>query len=280
MVRRLRLAWSLVAVAALAALAVSFVYFSGPRPVSLETPLRRFTITPPGPIDGFTLYATSVAISPNGRHIAYSSRESGLQIQDLDRYQPRTLDGTEGARIPFWSPDSDFIGFAAGRELRKISVQGGPTIRLCELPQTFFRGATWSLDGERIVFASGPPHKLYEVPAGGGAPNLLVLPDEPEGLPGGPKAIRHPRFLPPEAGPRVLVFAVESRNGYTLMVQDLETGRREILGPGAHPVYSPSGHIIYQGAGAAFELWALRHYPISVVRVIGLRGTGLPEARP
>ena len=258
LVRRLRLTWSLVAIAALAALVVSLVYLSEPRPESLEAPLRRFTITPPGPIAGFTLFTTSVAISPNGRYIAYSSRESGLQIQDLDRYQPRTLDGTEGAKIPFWSPDSDFIGFVAGGELRKISVQGGPTIRLCELPQTGCSGATWSLDGERIVFSSGPPPKLYEVPAGGGAPNLLVLPDEPEGLLGGPKrGIRHPRFLPPEAGPRVLVFAVESRDGYTLMVQDLETGRRGILGPGAHPVYSPSGHIIYQGVGAAYELWAL-----------------------
>ena len=248
----------MVAVAALAALAVSLVYFSETGSESLEAPLRRFTVTPPGPIDVFTGWATSVAISPNGQYIAYSSLGSGLQIQDLGQYQPRALEGTEGGLVPFWSPDSDFLGFVAGGELRKISVQGGPAIRLCELPETGLNGATWSPDGEWIVFGSGPPATLYEVPAGGGTPNLLVLPNEPEGLLGGPKgAIRQPHFLPPEAGPRVLLSAVESSDGHTLMVQDLDTGRREILGRGVYAAYSPSGHIIYQGAGAAYELWAL-----------------------
>ena len=42
-----------------------------------------------------------------------------------------------------------------------------------------------------------------------------------------------------------------------MILQDLDGGRREILGPGSHPFYSPSGHLIYQSDIGANELWAL-----------------------
>ena len=38
------------------------------------------------------------------------------------------------------------------------------------------------------------------------------------------------------------------------MLLELESGRRKTLGPGTRPVYSPSGHIVYESAG---DLWAL-----------------------
>ncbi len=42
------------------------------------------------------------------------------------------------------------------------------------------------------------------------------------------------------------------------MVQDLKTGRRELLGPGSiAPVYSPSGHLVYQSPPSTSVLWAL-----------------------
>ena len=42
-----------------------------------------------------------------------------------------------------------------------------------------------------------------------------------------------------------------------MILQDLDGGRREILGPGSHPFYSSSGHLIYQSDLGAGELWAL-----------------------
>jgi hypothetical protein len=46
-----------------------------------------------------------------------------------------------------------------------------------------------------------------------------------------------------------------------IIIQDLETGRREDLGRGDEPVYSPSGHIVYEDAAAdgspGSDLWAL-----------------------
>ena len=258
--RKLRLQQALFAVTALALLAVSFVHFRETPPEAPEAPLRRFAFTPPEAVPATN--RPHVAISPNGKHIAFitAGSEGKLWVQDLDQREPRAIDGTEGAMYPFWSPDSDFIGFAAGGELKKVSVQGGLAIRVCELPGTSFQGGTWSPDGEVIVFGSGRPYVLHEVPGRGGTPNLLISPEESAGSPGGPTGAIFPHFLPSEAGARVLVFTVltyGTSTELTMMVQNVETGQRELLGPGATPFYSPSGHLVYQSASLTYDLWAL-----------------------
>ena len=256
--RKLRIQQALLAVAAVALLAVSFVRFRQPLP---EAPLRKFAFTTPSPLF-VSPFNTDVAVSPDGRYIAYQTRGGrGLSIQALDRQQPRVLEGTQGANNPFWSPGSDFIGFVAPPVLKKVSIHGGPAIRICKMPRPPRNwGASWSPDGEWIVFAAGDPPVLYEVSASGGTPNLLVSPEESEeseGSPGGlTGGIWRPHFLPSQAGPRVLVFAFGNRTALTMMVQDLKTGRRRILGPGALPFYSPSGHIVYQQDGLNYDLLA------------------------
>ncbi len=258
-----RLPQALFAVTAIAFLTLAFIYF---RQTPLEVPLRRFAFTPPEAV-GDRSYSPNVAISPNGKHVAFitAGSEGKLWVQDLDQRQPRAIDGTEGAEDPFWSPDSDFIGFAAGGELKKVSVQGGLAIRLCESRHPY--RVTWSPDGEVIVFSSGL--QLYEVSGRGGTPNLLISPEEPEESPGGPTgAIVDPHFLPSEAGARVLVFTFGSATEQTMMVQNVETGQRELLGPGAMPVYSPSGHLVYQAAPLTHDLWALP-FSLDTLRATG-----------
>ncbi len=170
------------------------------------------------------------------------------------------------SQLPFWSPDSYFIGFTAAGELKKVSVQGGLAIRLCELPGTLY-GGTWSPDGEVIVFSSGL--LIYDVPGRGGTPNLLISREESEGSPGGPTGgIVWPHFLPSEAGARVLVFTFGSATEQTMMVQNLETGQRELLGPGAVPFYSPSGHLVYQSGLQTYDLWALP-FSLDTLRATG-----------
>ncbi len=251
-----------------AALAVIFaMWLRGPGPAE-PAPLRRFAFTPPEAV-GTTEYSTNVAISPNGKHIAFitAGSEGRLWVQDLDQRQPRAIDGTEGAGTPFWSPGSDFIGFVAGGELKKVSAQGGLAIRVCELPGMFFAGVTWSPDGEVIVFSSG--RQLYEVSGRGGTPNLLISPEESEESPGGPTGnIISPHFLPSEAGARVLVFAFGSPTEHTMMVQNVETGQRELLGPGAMPFYSPSGHLVSQSGPLTHDLWALP-FSLDTLRATG-----------
>ena len=257
-----------------------FPLFS-PAPVA-EAPLRRFAIAPPVRVEsdvwGGGMYDNSLAISPNARHIAFveGGGQGRLWVQDLDQQQPRVIEGTEGARSLFWSPDSTFIGFAAGGEVKKVSVRGGLAGRVCELPGEHFHGGTWSPDGEVIVFSSGPQdqhHSLYQVPARGGTPGLLPAVEDSDQASEGPsRYLAWSHFLPSEAGARVLVFTFGTLMEHTMVVQDLETGQRELLGPGAAPVYSHSGHLVYATNPASNDLWAL---PFSLET---LRATG--EAFP
>ena len=251
-----RLAWLVAAVFCAGLIIVSFLHLRQDRP---EAPLRRFVV-PTGAlaIADNDLFA-DVAVSPDGRHIAFveAGAEGKLWVQDLDQYEPRAIDGTERARFPFWAPGSDFIGFSTNREIKNVSVQGGSPILVCRKPAS--AGASWSPDGQMIVFASGLPSELYQVPARGGQPKLLISMQELQESLGEPvNYVARPHFLPSQAGARMLVFQFGgATTPEIMMVQNLETGRRERLGPGDFPFYSPSGHILHQPAFGVGQLWAL-----------------------
>ena len=217
-----------------------------------ETPLRRFAL----PVEG--MQVREMAVSPDGRHIAYTTGlglNGELWIWDLDRLTPRKIENSIGAAFPFWSPNSDFVAFRPMRvsqqELRRVSLHGGPASTICST-NAGFMGGTWSQDGSSIVFSSRDEgrFRLYEVtPQGGTAKPLL----DAEGS----EQQQHqvlPHFLPDHGGKRGLVLAQGPQGGSEIVVRDLESGRQEALTPGDAPVYSPTGHIVYQSEGA---LWAL-----------------------
>ena len=224
---------------------VAWQALHSPEP-AIEAPLRRFSFTPGTDV-------SAPVISPNGRHIAYVA-ERKLWVQDLDREEPREIGGADGTGDrPFWSPDSEFIAFFVGRDLRKVAVRGGSAIKLCQPPGGGGAGGAWSPDGSSIVFGAGDPRRLYEVPAHGGSPRAL---SEREHL---PDFNRHPHFLPPEAGHRTLVFAIGLPS--QVVVPNLRTGRQEVLATGSRLVYSPTGHIVYQTSGNVPGLLALSFSP-------------------
>ena len=269
--RSLRIFQALFAAAAVVALVLGVLAV---RPEPAQAPVRKFSFAP-GPLGYRLLSNQRAVISPDGRQIVYvaGGEPTKLWIRDLNSEEPRSLDGTEGAHVPFWSPDSQFIGFgtggldAAGGELKKVSVRGGAASTICQLKGNYAGGA-WSPDGESIVFSSGTVLRLYEVPSRGGSPRLLVEPEESA------KGDQFwtPRFLPLEAGKRVLLFAIGAVFESEIVVEDLETGARNVLATGAWPVYSPSGHILYQTGLTTAGVWAL---PFSIA---ALEATG--EAFP
>ena len=219
----------------------------------------------PGPVGRFSFSAPDLvgaSISPDGRHVAYivgGDEEASVWIRDLDRETPRQLAGTAGAQGAFWSPDSQFIGFATDRELKRIAVDGGDPITLCPLPGSSsvfpFLGGSWNSRGDRIVFSSGL--ELFGVPARGGTAELLVGREEVEGSDDRLHFVR-PRFLPLSSGPQGLAYSFgTSSTDARLGVLDLETGERRELGTGAAPAYSASGHLVYQTSYRDSGLWAL-----------------------
>ena len=227
--------------------AVGFILarWIGEPETAAELPLRRFTIEPDNLVTGTD---ARPAISPDGKHIAYvvqDGNQTKLEVYDLDRGQSRQLEDTEGGRAPCWSPDSDFIAFVADSNLKKIGADGGPAITLSRLGSPWRPQGTWSPDGESVLIADS---LVYEVPATGG--ELIVVLDDERG-----RGLLYPHSLPSEAGRTRLLFsgALENR----IILRDLTTGQREILATGAFPVYSASGHIVYQTRLRGDGLWAL-----------------------
>ena len=149
-------------------------------------PLTFHILAPPQ-----TTFASGPALSPDGRHVAFTARSADgrvrIWVHSLDSGNARPLPGTEDAFSPlFWSPDSRFVGFATGMTLSKIPVAGGRPVALCDrcgptsIGSRVFRGGTWNADGV-IVYAISS-NGLWRIPDSGGAP-LRVTPAGDYGYP-------------------------------------------------------------------------------------------------
>lgn len=132
-----------------------------------SAPMLRSNILPP---QHTSFVSTSLALSGDGQMLAFVANDSNgnpalLWVQALDSGSARPLTGTEGATLPFWSPDGKHIGFFARSKLWTIDREGGPPQALCDAP--LGRGGTWNQDGV-ILFAPDPSGPLQEISAVGG----------------------------------------------------------------------------------------------------------------
>ena len=133
--------------------------------------LRVVEITTPRTSDPW-----SFAISPDGRRLAFVADHDGqpaLWVRALDAASARALPGTEGARRPFWSPDSRSIGFFLNSELKRIDARGGSAQN-----RDLRAGGTtaaWGADGT-ILFSSTAVPSLRRVNAAGGTCETATAP--------------------------------------------------------------------------------------------------------
>ena len=145
--KRASVPWA-VALTVVAAFFIS-TWFRGPKQ-AIELPVRRFSLQLPVPAGAVGI--PLLAVSPNGRRVAIVAGEGQrkLWVQDLDKEQPRLIEGSDDAVGPFWSPDSALIGFAAAGKLRKVSVTGGLVAPVCDMPGpgSYMGGGSWSPDGQ------------------------------------------------------------------------------------------------------------------------------------
>jgi hypothetical protein len=123
--RKQTLAFGVGALGLLLALIVAFLAWWSPVPVD-EKPVRRFALKTDAP-------PRDPSVSPNGRHVAYLTGNQDrrvLWVQDLDQNQPRLIvgPGNLGDLQPSWSPDSEFICFRMGDDLKKVPVSGGAPV--------------------------------------------------------------------------------------------------------------------------------------------------------
>ncbi|MDA2931188.1 serine/threonine protein kinase [Acidobacteria bacterium AH-259-O06] len=214
------------------------------RSASIEPPLRKFTLLLPGLLTQFD----TLAVSPDGQMVAYT-RNGQLWIQHLDQLEPLEILDSDGARLPFWSPHSDFVGYLAGGSLRKVSAEGGPSALLCDVPG-WFMGGTWGSSGTIILAQLGLD--LSQVSDQGGESQLFMTPDSTE-----IEQFQYPHFLPD--GGSLLFHIVRADGSGEIVVQSGETRTPIVSVPNIDGLtYSPSGHILYGRGGFRSEgIWAI-----------------------
>ena len=204
-------------------------------------------------------------ISPDGTKLALASPK-GLTVRDLDSLAARELPGTEGARTPFWSPDSSAIVYGAKGSLWRVMAAGGPpSLLVSRLPSAAWdqdAGGTFTSDGG-IVFTNGAS-PLMRVPAAGGDATTLVDIDPADDL-----HFHNVSGLPDDRG---FLFVSHRKAGYDTIELAADGTRQRLLRiEGAlltYPVYSPSGHILFTRLQTSPGLWALP-FSLSTLRVTG-----------
>jgi len=236
------------AVLAVIAAVLGFGWWRATRP--LDRPLMRFSADlGPEAVEGPRITA---AISPDGTRLAFVARGPGgkeqLSTQLLDQASATLLPGTENPNDPFFSPDSRWIGFFADGKMKKISIQGGAAVTLCDAPAA--RGASWGEDGW-IVISPNQTSGLWRVPETGGTPHVITKPGDR-----GEAVHRWPQILP---GGQAVLFTghtvAAAFDNASIEVLSLKTGEWKVVQRGGYDGrYLPSGHLVYIHQGTLFAV--------------------------
>jgi len=193
------------------------------------------------------------AISPDGRAVVYITG-STLWLRPLDGLEPRPLVTMNDVASPFWSPDSRHVGFLVGSRVMKVDANGGEPQLVSDVrkPFTGGSGATWR-DDDVIVATRAEEDGMFEIPARGGDPRALLLPDTTA-----ESDFHEPAALP---GNRGVIYAVHRKQGIDT-IELLAGGKRRVLlqleGQSVRrPHYSPTGHILFHRSPQNAGVWAL-----------------------
>jgi serine/threonine protein kinase len=151
--RREFLAWT---IAAMAGLALVVLWAWSLRRPTLDMRTHVSSALPPPGVSLETDEAP--AISPDGRRLLFVGHDStGKQLLytlALDVSSPaQALANTDGASLPFWSPDSQSVGFFGQGKLKTVDIETGQIRTLADAGGA--RGGTWNRD-DMILFAPRP----------------------------------------------------------------------------------------------------------------------------
>lgn len=183
------------------------------------------------------------SLSPDGRNVLFL-RGGDAWILGLADGRERRVEGGDDVLDTFWSYDGAEIGFRRDDILWRAPIDGGGPRRIAPLPRGVYYQATWSADG-RIVFSL--PDGLYEVPAGGGVPELVLARDRDA----------EPPFRDPIALPSGGIVFAQAPAGRLVLWHD---GRRRVLLETPReavrwPKYAAAGYLLFQRGP---DLWAAR----------------------
>jgi eukaryotic-like serine/threonine-protein kinase len=165
-----------------------------------------------------------------------------LWLRRLDSASARPLAGTDGASRPFWSPDSQSVGFFAQGKLKRIDIDSESVQPLAEAP--LGEGGTWSRAGV-ILFSPFPPLSVFRISAAGGevAPQTHVVPPQ--------QGHNSPHFLPD--GRHFLYFVRGSPEVRGIYVGQIdEPSSRRLRDADSAAVYVRPGYLLFVRDGTIF----------------------------
>ncbi len=191
-------------------------------------------------------------ISPDGRLVVFNAlgpKGSQLYVRHLDQLEATPIAGSEGGPgNPFFSANSEWIGFFAGGKLKKVAASGGAVFTVCAASAG--RGAAWADDDTIYFQPSTAPGPLMRVSAAGGAVTSVGE------LADGDSVARWPQLLP--GGKGILYTGNNSSTAFEssrLIIQPLPSGKpKVVLSGGFYGRYVPSGHLLYIHDGALFAV--------------------------
>jgi serine/threonine-protein kinase len=245
-----RIAWAFAGIATLVAIALAIGFVQrAPKPAQ---PIRLSAELGTDATLYDTAFGADAVLSPDGTRLAFvaagADKTPHLYVRSLDQMQATVLSGTEGAHDPFFSIDGQWIAFFAGGELKKVSVQGGAVVTLCDAPDD--RGGSWGDDGS-IVFAAGALEGLSKVSSGGGKPEPLTTLNQQVGG----NTDRWPQVLP---GSKNVVFTGTTGTTFDdadIAVYSTVSGKEKtLIRGGSYARYLPSGHLVYVHNDALFAV--------------------------
>ena len=226
----------LAAILALALIALGIAYLrSGSAPA---TPVSTYILPPPN-----VAFNAVRVISPDGMRIAFSGRSAegkvSLWVRSLDSAAAQELAGTENGVLPFWSSDSQWLGFFANGKLRKIPASGGAVQDICDAPAA--RGGSWNSQG-MIVFAPGTNGVLQKVSAMGGTPAPVTQMDQSTGE----TTHRWPDFLPDGYHFLYVARQVSEKAPSGVYVGSLDGNfRKKVLETTSNAQYMEPGYLLF-----------------------------------
>jgi eukaryotic-like serine/threonine-protein kinase len=233
---REHVAWALAATFLLATAGLALLLWRRPEPP--RKAVQFIVASPEKSVLGYTF-----ALSPDGERIVFEADRAGqkqLWLRPLDSTEVRPIPGTEGGSLPFWSPDSRFLGFWADGKLKKIAISGGPVETLADAP--VLRGGTWNAE-EVIVFGPDVGSPLLRVSASGGAVSPVTTIDKTRGEIGH----RWPVFLPDGRHFLFLALNQNSQEG-AICIGSLDSTQKKILmRSSSRPLYAQPGYLLYAG---------------------------------
>jgi serine/threonine-protein kinase len=206
---------------------------------------------------------TDFALSADGTRLVFVARDADglahVYSRHLDRPDATRLPGTDGARVPFLSPDGRWVGFWADGQLKKTPFDGGAPVVLCAA--TDLLGASWGDDGD-IVAALSPTGKLWRVSENGGTPRPVVDRSAEQLFP------LWPQRLPD--GETIVYTATSAAGADRSTVEAVRRGERTVLvRGGTYGRVLPNGFLVYVNQGTLYAV------PFDAER-LAVRGAAVP----